>query len=587
MEIYRYFLIGAIMFCGLVLMTRWQEFSAVEVDQSVPSSSLSSNSTTSGTATAVPDFEDTATTSLSNAQSSTAQLGAEDSEGLEGLEDTIPGESVDTSVPVVEPQASQTELITVQTDNLDIRIDPLGGDIVYVALLKHRAKLDNPEPFILMNRNRSMTYVSQSGLVGPNATDKAGQRPVFSSAKTVYEMPDGADVLTVTLSYTGQQGADILKHYHFTRNSYLINVEYQINNRSDQPWRAAMFAQIKRDNSEDPGSNSGGMGMANYLGFATTSADEPYIKLSFDDIRDSAYKHEQNGGWLSMVQHYFISAWVPPSDQKTTFSSAVTKSGFNIMRMTSPLLNVAPQSNGSIGAQFYAGPKDQYVLEEISPGLDLTVDYGWLWWIAQPLFWVLTWLHGFIGNWGWAIVGLTLLIKIAFFQLSASSYKSMAKMRVVAPKLAALKDRYGDDKQKYSQAMMELYKKEKINPLGSCLPMLIQMPVFIALYWTLMESVELRHAPFMGWIIDLSAMDPFFVLPILMGLSMWFMQKLNPPPPDPMQAKIFQWMPVVMTFLFLFFPSGLVLYWLTNNLLSIAQQWVITRQIEKAAAAKA
>ncbi|MEM8501118.1 MAG: membrane protein insertase YidC [Pseudomonadota bacterium] len=586
MEIYRYFLIGAIMFCGLVLMTRWQEFSAVEVDQSGPSSSLSSTSSAAAPMT-VPEFEDSATTVVAGTQSSTAQLGAEDSEGLEGLEDTIPGASVDTSIPLVEEQASQAELITVQTDSLDIRIDPLGGDIVYVALPKHRAKLENPEPFILMNRNRSMTYVSQSGLVGPNATDKAGQRPVFSSAKTEYVMADGADELTVTLSYTGQEGADVLKHYHFSRNSYLVNVEYQINNRTDQPWRAALFAQIKRDNSADPGSNSGGLGMANYLGFATTSVDEPYIKLSFDDIRDSAYKLEQTGGWLSMVQHYFISAWVPPRDQKTTFSSAVTKSGFNIMRMTSPLLNVAPQSNGSISAQFYAGPKDQYVLEEISPGLDLTVDYGWLWWIAQPLFWVLTWIQGFVSNWGWSIVVLTLFIKLAFFQLSAASYKSMAKMRVVAPKLAALKDRYGDDKQKYSQAMMELYKKEKINPLGSCLPMLIQMPVFIALYWTLMESVELRHAPFMGWITDLSAMDPFFVLPILMGLSMWFMQKLNPPPPDPMQAKIFQWMPVVMTFLFLFFPAGLVLYWLTNNLLSMAQQWVITRQIEKAAAAKA
>lgn len=576
MEIYRYFLIGGLMFCGLVLMTRWQEFSAVEVDQSAPVSASVIDQN-------VPDFDQAA------AEPSSRTSVGNIEEGFEGLEDSIPGmQDANATIDTVEQSTNASQLISVVTDSLDIRIDPLGGDIVYVALPKHKRELEAEESFVLLNRNSSMTYVAQSGLIGPNATDKAGGvRPVFSSAQSSYTLADDDDSLSVVLSYSGQDQVDILKVFSFKRDSYLIDLEYQINNRSNESWQAALFAQIKRDNSADPGANTGGMGMVNYLGFATTTADEPYVKLDFDDIRDSSYKSEETGGWLSMVQHYFISAWVPPANQRTNYSSAVTSKGDNIMRMTGAPVQVGANSNGSINATFYAGPKDQYVLEEIAEGLDLTVDYGWLWWIAQPLFWVLNWLYGFIGNWGWSIVGLTFLIKLAFFQLSASSYKSMAKMRVVAPKLAELKERYGDDKQKYSQAMMEMYKKEKINPLGSCLPMLIQMPVFIALYWVLMESVELRHTPFMGWIEDLSAMDPYFVLPILMGASMWFMQKLNPPPPDPMQAKIFQWMPVVMTFLFLFFPAGLVLYWLTNNLLSMAQQYVITRQIEKAAAAKA
>jgi len=571
MEIYRYSLIGAMMLCALLLMNRWQDFSAVKVDQSGPTSSA-----------AVVDQAIPSGAQAPGANPSAAFL--EGNEGFEDLEADIPGQELVTSAAIEEQASTSSDLLSVKTDSLDVRIDPLGGDIVYVALPKHKTELDSDEPFILLNRNSSLTYIAQSGLIGPDATDKAGGvRPLFASQSSSYTMNDGDDSLVVTLSFDGQENIDVLKVFTFKRNSYLVDVEYKINNRSEKNWQAAFFAQIKRDNSADPGSNNGGMGMANYLGFATTTEDEPYVKVEFDDIKDSPYKSSETGGWLSMVQHYFISAWIPPADQRTNYSSTVTRSDANIMRMTGAPISVAANSSGTIGAAFYAGPKDQYVLEEIAPGLDLTVDYGWLWWIAQPLFWVLNWLYGFIGNWGWSIVGLTFLIKLAFFQLSAASYKSMAKMRVVAPKLAELKDRYGEDKQKYSQAMMELYKKEKINPLGSCLPMLIQMPVFIALYWTLMESVELRHTPFMGWIKDLSAMDPYFVLPILMGLSMWFMQKLNPPPPDPMQAKIFQWMPVVMTFLFLFFPAGLVLYWLTNNLLSMTQQWIITRQIEAAA----
>lgn len=574
MAAYRYILIGAILFASLVLLSRWQAFTAVELDHSGPSvaeAPLASSPTASGSA--LPAASDTPSPA--------------DNADLAGIQDSIVGVGVGAAVPQQTDQApssvNQQRLIHIETDTLKISIDRQGGDIVYVALVKHLAELDKPEPFVLMNQNDSLVYVAQSGLIGANGTDSNKGRPTFSSVSKHYTLEDSEDSLVVTLSYAPSAEIDILKTYRFQRGSYLVDVDYQINNRSSAPWSAAMYAQIKRDSSADPGAKSSGIGMANYLGYATRTADEPYIKLDFDDLEDENYKASETNAWISMVQHYFISAWIPPAEQAINYSSLVTQQGYNILRMTGPIVTVDAGSNGLIPSQFYAGPKDQYALEEVSEGLDLTVDYGWLWWIAQPLFWILTKIYSFIGNWGWSIVGLTLVVKLAFFQLSASSYRSMAKMRLVAPKLADLKERYGEDRQKYSQAMMELYQKEKINPLGTCLPMLIQMPVFIALYWVLMESVELRHAPFMGWIEDLSSMDPYFVLPLLMGASMWAMQKFNPPPTDPMQEKIMQWMPIVFTGLFLFFPSGLVLYWLTNNLLSMAQQWLITRQIENAA----
>ena len=294
-----------------------------------------------------------------------------------------------------------------------------------------------------------------------------------------------------------------------------------------------------------------------------------------------------SGGWIAMVQHYFVNAWIPDPEQQARFSTVVTKKGMNIARATGPLQSIAPGEVGEFRSQLYSGPKDQYRLEEISAGLDLTVDYSWLWWIAQPLFWLLTQFFSLTGNWGWSIILVTVLVKALFFKLNATAFRSMANMRRVQPKMLEIRERYGDDRQKQSQAMMELYKKEKVNPMGGCLPMLVQMPVFIALYWVLMESVELRHAPWILWINDLSAMDPYFILPLIMGASMFIQQRLNPPPPDPMQAKIMQWMPVVFTVFFLFFPAGLVLYWVVNNTLSIVQQWIITRNLEKAQPAKA
>src|SRR5690606_2559441 len=314
--------------------------------------------------------------------------------------------------------------------------------------------------------------------------------------------------------------------------------------------------------------------MKPYLGAAITTPDENYKKISFDDLSDEPFKVVKEGGWVAMVQHCFISAWIPEAqDQNSYHLRQLGSQDMYLLGFTGPRTEVAPGTQGSIKARFYAGPKDTERLEEISPYLDLTVDYGWLWWIAKPLFWLLKTIHGFLGNWGLAIIGLTMVVKAAFFQLSAASYRSMAKMRKLAPKMAELKERCGDDRQKLSQEMMKLYKTEKVNPLGGCLPILVQMPVFLALYWTLMESVELRHAPFILWIQDLSVKDPYFVLPLIMGLTMFLQMRLNPAPPDPMQARIMQLMPFVFTFMFMWFPAGLVLYWVTNNTLGILQQW--------------
>lgn len=500
--------------------------------------------------------------------------------------------------PATAPATSNAAATTVQvvTDSLLVDISLSGGDITRVALPKHSADIKHPErPFVLMQQEPGAVYIAMSGLIGANGTDTAQGRPEFTAAAPRFELAPGQDELSVDLDYRTADGVHITKRFVFHRGSYLVDLDYLIDNGSTQSWRGALFAQIKRDNRPDPGASGGRLGVNPFLGFATHTDDKPYHKLTFKDIAETPWSDTRQGGWIALVQHYFIGAWIPAADQTEHFEALQTASGDHIGRFTTQEIEIAPGASSSIGAQFYAGPKDQYRLREISPGLDLTVDYGWLWWIAQPLFALLFFfatgqlhiagwsvdLGAGLGNWGFAIILLTVLVKGVFFHLSATSYKSMAKMRKLQPKMLELRERHGDDRQKMSQATMELYRKEKVNPLGGCLPMLIQMPVFLALYWVLLESVELRHAPFMLWIHDLSAMDPYYVLPLLMGASMFFQQKLNPPPPDPMQARIFQFMPIIFTVFFLFFPAGLVLYWLVNNLLSMTQQWVITRQIER------
>ncbi len=575
MDIQRTLLIGAIVLLSFMLLTEWVAFKDAKQTVLEQASERLTASDTAGGQSAAGDSPAVSSRNLpAPAQSTSA------ASDLPQDVPPAPDTREDPGTSAADANAGD-DIIQVFTGTLQLAIDLNGGDIVEVALPKHLEDIDDPDtPFVLLERNRQRTYVAQSGLIGKNGID-AQQRARFTSESRRYELAPGEDTLTVDLKWQGNNGVRITKRFTLRRGVYLVDVKYIVENVSDQRWRANLFGQIKRDSSPAP-SSSTGMGLQPFLGAATTQPDDRFTKFSFDDMAEEPFKRQLSGGWIAMIQHYFLSAWIPNPEQTHNYSTRVTDDGFNIAGFTSPALVVDPGQTASASAQFYAGPKKQYRLEEISPYLELSVDYGWLWWIAQPLFWLLTQIQNIVVNWGLSIILLTVVIKAAFYKLSATSYRSMANMRRVQPKMQDIREQYSDDKQKQSQAMMELYKKEKINPLGGCLPILVQMPVFIALYWVLMESVELRHAPFILWIDDLSVMDPYFVLPLLMGASMWFMQKLNPPPPDPMQAKIMQWLPVVFTFFFLWFPAGLVLYWVVNNLLSMAQQWYITRQIENA-----
>ena len=474
----------------------------------------------------------------------------------------------------------KSRLVDIKTDVLEVQIDLTGGDITRVALPAYPASLETPDiPFLLVDpRNK---YVAQSGLIGPSGTDSSGSRPLFTTSRYDYDI-GSADKLNVTLELTQENGAVILKHFIFRRGDYLIRVEYEIRNLSNEDWRAALFTQIKRDGQQPISFSDNLMGLQPYVGGATRSQDEFYRKLEFDDLEEESYKLVRQQGYMALVQHYFVSAWIPKDNEQINYQARkLPGKDVFLFGFTTPSMKLAPGQEGILAAQYYVGPKDQYRMREIAEGLDLTVDYGFLWWLSQPLFYLLTVLYSFFSNWGLAIIGLTVIVKTLLYPLSAASFRSMAKMRKLQPEMARLKERYGDDRQQFSQSMMELYKKEGANPLGGCLPILLQMPVFLALYWTLMESVELRQAPFILWIHDLSAMDPYFVLPILMGISMYLTQLMQPEPPDPIQAKVFKFMPIMFTFFFLWFPSGLVLYWLVNNILSIMQQWYVTRQIEK------
>ena len=494
----------------------------------------------------------------------------------------VPSANTDTSKPTETPVAASKDLIHVKTDVLDIAIDPQGGDIAQLRLPLYPRRQDHPDvPFQLFDNGNERTYLAQSGLTGVDGPDaRPSGRPVFSTEKKTYELAPGQDQLVVDLKFS-ENGINYIKRFTLKRGLYDVQVSYLIDNESGKPWNGNLFAQLKRDASSDP-SSSTATGTATYLGAALWTSAEPYKKVSMKDIDKAQLKETVQGGWVAWLQHYFVTAWIPQKGDNNVVQTRKDNQGNYIIGFTGPTLTVEPGKTAETSATLYAGPKSQGVLKELSPGLELTVDYGILWFIAQPIFWLLQHIHSLVGNWGWSIIFLTMLIKGIFFPLSAASYKSMARMRAVAPKLAALKEQFGDDRQKMSQAMMELYKKEKINPLGGCLPILVQMPVFLSLYWVLLESVEMRQAPFMLWITDLSIKDPFFILPIIMGATMFIQQRLNPTPPDPMQAKVMKLMPIIFTFFFLWFPAGLVLYWVVNNCLSIAQQWYITRKVEAA-----
>jgi YidC/Oxa1 family membrane protein insertase len=470
--------------------------------------------------------------------------------------------------------------IQVKTDLFQAEIDTNGGDLRRLVLLKHRADEEKNGQYELMTDDgKEMLYVAQSGLKGQDLpTHKAS----FTAANSQYEMQAGSDKLEVRLSATPSNGVSVDKIYTFHRNNYAIDVNYEIKNNSANTITPSVYYQIIHDKH----SNQGSAMMPTFTGGAYFNQADKFNKVAFKDMEEHDLSKQMKDGWVGLVQHYFVSAWIPKEGwPRKVYTAQLTEDAFSIGSL-SPVGNIAPGATMLVPARLYAGPQTQKDLEATAPGLEYVVDYGILTVIAKPLFWLLAHLYELVKNWGVAIILLTVIIKAAFFKLSASSYKNMAQMRELAPRLQSLKDKFGDDKQKMQQAMIEMYRTEKINPMGGCLPILVQIPVFIALYWVLLGSVELRHAPFFGWIKDLSAIDPWYVLPILMGATMIIQSYLNPPPTDPIQAKVMKIMPVLFSVFFFFFPAGLVLYWLVNNVLSILQQWYINKSIHAAALAK-
>ncbi|NOG32503.1 membrane protein insertase YidC [Halomonas sp. TBZ9] len=495
--------------------------------------------------------------------------------GLAVPSSTSQNADIDEGMSADESTTDSRDFIAVTTDVLDVRIDPHGGDILYAALPQHKLRLDSERNYVLLSDNETRSYVARSGL---QLNDQAN-RIVFTPESTEYLLGDDDDQVIVNLQ-ADIDGIEVTKRLTFERGNYAVDVDYYVANNTESPVSARFIGQLARDNSEDPSSGVA-MGMNSYLGAAFSTPETRYEKVDFSDIQENKFSNQEaEGGWVAIIQHYFVSAWAPPQDQQNLYYATTDSRGRNVAAFAGPTLQVAPENEANLSATLYMGPKIQDYMEQVAPNLKLTVDYGWLWFIANPLFVVLDTIHDIVGNWGWSIVLLTVLVKLVLFPLSAKAYKSMARMRKLGPEMQRLKEMYGDDRQKMSQEMMKFYQKEKINPLGGCLPILIQMPVFIALYWMLLESVELRHAPFMFWIQDLSVKDPFFILPILMGASMFVQQMLNPTPPDPMQAKIMKMLPIIFTFFFLWFPAGLVIYWVVNNIISVAQQYYITRKVE-------
>ncbi len=477
---------------------------------------------------------------------------------------------------------NNSRLVTVTTPSLKMWIDLKGGDVVRVLLPKFPVEIDRPDvPFVLLDQSVQRTYIAQSGLIGADGTDSNGQRPLFSADRTNYQINQGEIEVVLRADVAGNP---VEKIFRFRADDYLVDVEYRVRNNKSSDFVAGMFAQIKRDNRPPSLDESIPLAPQPFFGGATTTLDNRYEKVEFDDLDERPLSFTLEGGWMAFLQHYFLSAWVPPADEQNRFEASRSRDGNYLFRTIGQAKQVAPGAVGLWQTGFYAGPKDQITLEKIAPNLNMTVDYGFLWWIAEPLFKVLNYFHSVTGNWGLSIILLTLLVKAALYWVSAKGYRSMANMRRVAPAMKRVQERYGNDREKLSREMMALYKKEGANPLGSCLPMLLPMPIFLALYWVLLESVELRQAPFIFWINDLAAMDPYFILPLLMGASTYLMQALNPQVGDPLQIKIMKMMPIMFTVLFLFFPAGLVLYWLINNLLSIAQQTYVYRQVEKARA---
>ncbi len=476
-----------------------------------------------------------------------------------------------------QPTTVSADLIQVKTDVLNLSIDLQQGDIVQAQLLNYpESSAEKNKPFVLLQNNQGERYVADSSLFVVNQQAVESVNVPFTSEQKQYHLDTNKNELIVSLSGKNSEGLSVKKEFVFTKGSYLIAVRYVLVNEGDKAWKGYMNTQLLRTSPKEDSSSMFHVG--SYTGASYSKPGQSrYKKVAFKDMTKSNLDLDVDGGWIAMQQHYFLTAWVPVADSKSRFYTRAVNGDYTIGAVSQPI-DLAPNQQQIVGSRLYLGPEITSTLKAIAPGLDLTVDYGWLWFISGLLFSVMKTIYSFIGNWGWSIVLVTVLIKLVFFKLSATSYKSMAGMRKLQPKLAALRERYGDDKAKISQATMEMYRQEKVNPLGGCLPIVIQIPVFIALYWVLLESVELRQAPFMLWITDLASSDPWHVLPIIMGATMLIQQKLNPAPPDPMQAKIMMFLPILFTGLFWNFPAGLVLYWIVNNTLSITQQWYITHK---------
>ncbi|HJV74929.1 MAG TPA: membrane protein insertase YidC [Noviherbaspirillum sp.] len=483
-----------------------------------------------------------------------------------------------SAAPAAQGQV-KSETITITTDLIKAEIDTIGGELKHLELLKHKDTTDPTKNMVLFDSGAKHTYVAQTGLIGgPFPTHKSG-----FVAKPGPRALDGAQELQLVLE-SEQGGVKLVKTYTFKRGDYTIGVKHEVVNHSGAPINPTLYMQLVRDGNKPEGESQF---YSTFTGPAIYTDTKKFEKIKFEDIADRSAKHavKADDGWFALVQHYFVSAFIPPEHVAREFFTDKIAANLYSVGTKLPMGPIAPGASASMESRLYSGPQESAVLEKLAPGLELVKDYGWLTIVAAPIFWLMNQIHKILGNWGWTIIVLTVLIKLAFFPLSAASYRSMAKMKTVTPKMQSIRERYKSDPQKMNQAMMELYRTEKINPLGGCLPIVVQIPVFIALYWVLLASVEMRNAPWLGWIHDLASPDPWYILPVVMAVSMFIQTKLNPTPPDPIQAKVMMFMPIIFSVMFFFFPAGLVLYWVVNNILSIAQQWVITKKIESGQAA--
>ncbi|SJM95800.1 membrane protein insertase YidC [Crenothrix polyspora] len=570
MDNIRFLLIIAFGFLVVLLWQSWQKDygpqSLAAVTSSAPAVSLTSNHDDLPTATTA------STSAVDVAQNATI-----------------------TAVPA-------SKVISVKTDVVALEIDLQGGSIQNLDLLQYPEEKDNAivnkvrallglsalpvnnAPIRVLNSKADRVFIAQSGLIaGVGAAAAPDHHSSFTSPQDSYELQPGQESLSVPLSWTNNNGLTVTKTFIFKPGSYEIGLEHSVKNDSTNPWAGNQYSQLAKLPFKEE--KSGGMltGMRAYDGGVIYTDKEKYQKVDFDDMVEKNLDVASQGGWAAMIQHYFASAWIPPADQENHFYTKYLKDGQYVIGSYSAAVNVAVGSSANFASRLFVGPKIQPLMEKAAPGLELTVDYGVLTFIGKPIYSLLNKIHNLTGNWGFSIIGVTLCIKLLLFPLTQSSFKSMANMRKVQPRLKELQERFADDRPRFNTEMMALYKKEKVNPLGGCFPILFQIPVFMSLYWVLGETVEFRHAPFMLWIQDLSSQDPFYILPVIMGITMKIQQGLNPAPVDPVQAKIMKMFPIVFTVFFLFFPAGLVLYWVINNTLSITQQTYITKQINKTA----